>query len=229
MTHNQNTDQGELSSLPRKGSDVSIEARREYLRAIRERYRKATRKQKTIILDEFCEVCGYSRKYAIRVLKRQSEPRTRRPGPQAVYGLQELRHLRVIWLAMGEICSKHLKTALPEWLKYYDDSALTPEIREKLLRMSPASIDRLLRSFRESRRRGLSSTKGHLNRIKNKIPIQLVIGREIKKPGFLEADTVAHCGGSLEGYFINSLTMTDIFSGWTEKQSQLDEGTNSRT
>lgn len=203
---------------------MSIEARREYLRAIRDRYRKAGREHKTAILNEFSEVCGYSRKYAIRVLGRQAEPRSRRPGPQAQYGLDVVRHLRVIWLATGEICSKHLKAALPTWLEHYEDAGLTWELRQKLLRMSPATMDRLLRSYRESHRRGLSSTRGDLNRIKNRIPIQLVIGREIQKPGFLEADTVAHCGESLCGYFVNSLTMTDIFSGWTENRASWTKG-----
>lgn len=90
--------------------------------------------------------------------------------------------------------------------------------------MSPATIDRLLRPYRQARQKGLSATKGSANKIKARIPIQLIIGREITKPGFLEADTVAHCGDSLAGYFVNSVTMTDIFSGWTENRATWTKG-----
>lgn len=203
---------------------MSIEARREYLRAIRDRYRKAGREHKGAILDEFCEICRYSRKYAIRILNRQAEPRSRRPGPPPQYGLDLVRHLHVIWLSMGQICSKKMKAALPAWLPFYEDSGLTDELRAKLLKISASSIDRHLRDFRRSHRKGLCSTRSAPWKIKNKIPIQLVIGREITKPGFIEADTVAHCGDTLAGFFVNSLTMTDIYSGWTENRATWTKG-----
>lgn len=113
---------------------MSIGARREYLGAIRDRYRKANRRQKSVILNEFCEICGYSRKYAIRVLSGRLEPRKKKPGPQPIYGLEVVRHLRLLWLASGEICSKNLKAALPLWMKFYHEPGLTDEIRELLLR-----------------------------------------------------------------------------------------------
>ena len=61
---------------------MTLPARKEYISAIRARYKKATKTQKSAILDEFCEVCGYSRKYAIRALGAQEIPRKRRPGPK---------------------------------------------------------------------------------------------------------------------------------------------------
>jgi hypothetical protein len=203
---------------------MSIEARREYLRAIRERYRKACRNEKTAILNEFCEICGYSRKYGIRVLRRQAEIRLKRPGPKPVYDLEVVRHLRLIWLAANQLCSSSLKEAMPVWLEHYDEPGLRPEIREKLLKVSASTIDRLLKPYRQAWAKGLSATRGAARGIKNQIPIQLVIGREIKAPGFLEADTVAHCGDSLSGFFVNSLTMTDIFSGWTENRASWTKG-----
>lgn len=203
---------------------MSIGARREYLGAIRDRYRKGDRRQKSVILGEFCEICGYSRKYAIRILNGNAEPRQRKPGPKPIYGLEVLRHLRLLWLGTGEICSKHLKAALPLWLSFYHEPGLTEEIRALLLKMSPATMDRLLKPYRQARLKGLSATQGVSNKIKSRIPIQLIIGREITKPGFLEADTVAHCGDSLAGYFVNSVTMTDIFSGWTENRATWTKG-----
>lgn len=203
---------------------MGIEARREYLKAIRARYQKATKGQKGAILNEFCEICGYSRKYAIRVLKLPDESRLRKPGPKPIYPAEVVRHLKVLWIATNQICSKRLKAAIPLWLVHYQDSGLTAEHRELLLKISPATIDRLLGQFRYSQRKGLSATRSAANLIKNRIPIQLMIGREITRPGYIEGDTVAHCGNTLAGYFINTLTMTDIFSSWTENRATWTKG-----
>ncbi len=83
--------------------------------------------------------------------------------------------------------------------------------------MSPATIDRLLRPHRQARQRGLSANKSAAF-IKSQIPIELLTSR-VTKPGMVEADTVAHCGNSLVGEFANSLTVTDLFSGWTENRA----------
>jgi len=203
---------------------MSIEARKEYLRAIRDRYKKAGRSQKTAILNEFCEVCGYARKYAIRILNGLANPRKTKPGPKVKYGPDVIRHLRLIWISMDQICSKKMIKALPHWLPFYVEPGVTDEIKKQLLQMSASSIDRHLKSYRHAFRKGLSATRGHQNKIKNKIPIQLIIGQEILKPGYIEADTVAHCGDSLSGYFINSLTMTDIYSCWTENRACWTKG-----
>lgn len=202
---------------------MSIEARKEYLRAIRDRYRKACRDEKTGILNEFCAVCGYTRKYAIRILGSTGELKRGRPGPEPRYDLDVVRHLRMLWLSMNQVCSKKIKAAIPHWLPHYTDTGLTDPIRAKLLEISPATIDRLLAPYRRQFRKGLSSTRPDL-KIKNRIPIRLVIGREIARPGYLEADTVAHCGESLQGFFVNSLTLTDLFSGWTENRATWTKG-----
>lgn len=193
---------------------MSIEARREYLRAIRERYQKAKRKEKTLILNEYCEVCEYERKYAIKVLNRPIEERQKRPGPKPKYELEVIKHLVEVWRLMDQMCSKNMKVALPEWLPYYKGA--DERIKALLLQISASTIDRVLKPYRHVFRRGLSSTKPSL--IKNRIPIEL-LDHEIKEPGFMEGDTVAHCGDTLIGSHINSLTMTDICSGWTENRA----------
>jgi len=91
---------------------MSIEARKEYLQAIRSRYKKASRSHKTGILNEFCEVCGYARKYAIRILNGQAEPRKSKPGPKPEYGLEVNIRLRQIWISMDQMCSKKMVRAL---------------------------------------------------------------------------------------------------------------------
>lgn len=82
--------------------------------------------------------------------------------------------------------------------------------------MSAATIDRLLRPYRSPLKKGLSATKPSL--LKNRIPLKLLDG-EVTMPGYLEVDTVAHCGSSLAGDFGNTLTMTDLYSGWTENRA----------
>lgn len=125
---------------------------------------------------------------------------------------------------MNQMCSKKMVKALPLWLPFYDDPSLTEDLKQKILKISASSIDRHLKPYRHDLRKGLSATRGYQNKIKNKIPIQLIIGREITRPGFIEADTVVHCGDSLAGFFVNSLTMTDIFSSWTENRATWTKG-----
>lgn len=190
---------------------MPIGARREYLKAIWERYRNAGKSQKRHILDEFCANCGYSRKYAIRILNGRTSNRIHRSGPKPSY-LDCLVDLEQIWDLMGQINSKKMKAAMPLWLPYL---GVTDRVRDLLLRISPSTIDRLLRPLRTRvLGKGLSTTRS-VGWVKSKIPIKLLDG-EVRIPGYMEADTVAHCGNSIAGEYANSLTMTDLFSSWTE-------------
>lgn len=201
-----------------------------YLKAIRERYRQADKISKSKILDEFCLVCCHNRKYAIRILnkktKRRKEPAPNKRGIKPVYHEKPLVDaLKDIWFACDQMCGKKLKHAIPNWLPYYEKhhGELEPRIYNKLMTMSAATIDRALKPIRaKSPRKGLSGTKpGSL--LKTHIPIKIDQWDE-KKPGFLEADTVAHCGTTLLGNFVWSLTMTDINTGWTENRATWNKG-----
>ena len=198
-----------------------------YLEAIRARYRKATRGDKSKILEEFCAVCCYHRKYALRRLNRPAKkPPVKKPGRRSRYaGNDVMVPLRAIWLATDQMASKRLKAALPLWLPYYEQAhgILADDVRHKLLTVSASTMDRLLAPVRAAAgKRGLSGTKpGTL--LKNQIPLQ---GQawDVSQPGFIEADTVAHCGNSLAGDFVWSLTMTDLYSGWTECRATWNKG-----
>jgi len=199
----------------------------EYTERIRERYRRAGKEYKQRILDEFCKVCGYHRKHAIRLLNQDRRRRKKKPGRVSQYGPDERKVLKNIWLT-GELpCSKRLKAMLPTWLPFYESEHgdLAEEVCRNLDRISPRSIDRLLKPVRAHYGfRGLCGTKpGTL--LKNQIPIK-TSHWDITKPGFVEADTVAHCGGSLEGSFVWSLTFSDIFSGWTENRAVWNKGSH---
>ena len=194
-----------------------LHERRAYLQAIRKRYRQSKREDKGRILDEFCEVCGYNRKYAIRLLTREEMCKRRRPGRRPLYrGKEFLKVLEELWMATDQLCSKRLKQAIPDWLPFWEQEygPVQPQTRKELLQVSPATIDRLLKARRVRTQRGLGgTTPGRL--LKNQIPIK-VSHWDVSKPGYVEADTVAHCGNSLEGSFVWSLVFTDIFSGWCE-------------
>lgn len=201
--------------------------RQAYLKAIRSRYHRARKGVKVTILDEFCSVCRYNRKYAIRLLNQRTKARKKRcSGPRPLYASAELLlGLKNIWFASDQICSKKLKEAIPHWLPHYKTTyrALAPETHDKLLSISAATIDRVLKPVRVAQgRKGLSGTRpGTL--LKNQIPIRTGFW-DVTQPGFMEADTVAHCGNSLAGNFVWSLTMTDILTTWTENRATWNKG-----
>lgn len=194
---------------------MTQELKRAYVRRVFGRYQKSNRVEKSLILDEFCQVFQVSRKHAIKVLNEGVlDPQTR-PGPKQKYGPEIIHHLHVLWNDMNRMCGKNMKSALPLWLPFYDCPAST---KEKLLKVSSATIDRVLKPFKDGKIKGITSTIPAESLIKNKIPIKL-LDEAVKEPGYIEADTVAHCGNSLAGEFANSITMTDLYSGWTENRA----------
>jgi hypothetical protein len=193
---------------------MSNEVKRQYLNRVRLRYLKGSKVQKSLILDEFCNVCEISRKHAIKMLNEELREAPPRPGPKVLYGPNIQNHIVILWRAMGMICSKKMVAAIPLWLEYY--YGISPEERIQLKQISSSTIDRMLSKHREEVKRGRSSTEPSM--IKNKIPIKL-LDEAVIVPGYIEADTVAHCGTSLAGEFINTLTMTDLYSSWTENRA----------
>jgi hypothetical protein len=201
---------------------MSLSAKREALACIHGRYQRAGRPHKTRILDEFCATCGYHRKAALRLLNRPLPTAPpQRPGPKVRYDpVQVLPVLKAVWLASDQLCSKLLKAALPEWLQAHQRrcAPLPEAFKEKLLGISPAQIDRLLRPARvQHPKKGLSATRpGTL--LRHAVPTR---GGppDTSRPGSVEADTVAHCDDCTEGDYVNSLTFTELYSGWTENRA----------
>jgi len=193
---------------------------------LRAKYRLANQKKRSQILDELVDLTGIHRKSLIRMLNRDHRRKKKPRGQKPRYRYDDiLPVLKVIWLAGDQLCSKKLHVAIQDWLPYYEQEHGTLEefTRMQLLSISPASIDRALKPVRAvTPHKGLSGTKpGSL--IKNQIPIKTNQWEE-NRPGFLEADTVAHCGNSLEGDFIWSITYTDIHTTWTENRAIWNKG-----
>ncbi len=208
---------------------MSPRSKQEYLQAIHRRYKNASHKEKTMILDEFCSNCNYHRKHAIRLLrnfKRFTKPKPKKKGKKPVYNKEPiLKPLKQIWLKANLPCSKRLKAILLLWIPGYIKTygALPGKVIAALLAISPATIDRLLKPTRAKyNKKGRSTTKpGAL--LKKQIPIKTNQWDE-SRPGFLEADTVAHCGDTLMGMFAYTVDFVDIATGWTEQRAVWGKG-----
>ena len=204
---------------PAEGAMMSQHSKKEYLETIQPRYKKATWAEKKLILDEFINTTGYHRKYAIRILNKWVRRKLpKKPGPKKIYQGEVVVALEQIWEICGRICSKRLHPFLPEMVRVLErnnDLILTAEVKELLLSMSRSSIDRCLAPAHTKHPRGLCTTKpGTL--LKKSIPVRTYTPWDEEKPGFLEIDLVAHCGQSVEGQFVNTLTCVDISTGWVE-------------
>lgn len=205
---------------------MSQELKREYLKAIRERYRNSSRVRKSMILEEFVMVCRYSRKYAIRILNGDVDPVGRKcRGRVTKYSGEVVYHLVRLWNAMGRPCSIRFKAALPEWIEFDPDSILreNSSLRQLVLGVSRSHLDRLLRPYRTSSERGICGTRPSLKSFRNRIPVEPK-NWNITAPGYVQSDTVAHCGDRLEGGFANTLTVTDVHTTWTETRGIWGKG-----
>ena len=206
--------------------NMSQELKEDLLPKLQGRYARRDREGKSRMLDELCEDYAYERKYAIKLLG-GSLPKAsgqRPPGPEPRYGIIE-PIVRKIWLTAEQPCGKRLVPIVQQWLPYYERRfGSVNERQRKLLRqISSATLDRILAPARaEYPGRGRCGTKPG-NLLRTEIPIRTGTW-DLTKPGYLEADSVAHCGASLAGDFVWSLTYTDIFSGWTEGRAVWNKG-----
>jgi len=206
---------------------MSNESKNDYLEKIKPRYQKATKLEKVTILDEFCSVCGYNRKYAIRKLNAKDPPKNkyeyRKRGPKRTYNHPDIiKVIKYLWIATNLPCSKRLQAIIPIWLPHYP-YYLPDDIETALLNISPSTIDRLMQSWRTRyTKRGLSTTKpGTI--LKKHIPVKTKQWDETK-PGFLEADTVAHCGDTVAGMFVYTINCVDIATGWNQQRAAWGKG-----
>ena len=176
-------------------------SRLEYLCQIHPRYRKASRTEKGRILDEFCRVAGYHRKYALRVLNGpppEKRPRKRRPR-RPTYGAKVVLILAGVWEAAGYPWSVRLRALIPPWLPWVRKHfPMSPGVESQLLKISARQIDRRLREHKKKAgRRHYGRTKpGSL--LKHHVPIK-TDRWNVERPGVLRGgrDSV-HSGSSLQ-------------------------------
>lgn len=200
----------------------------EYLRAVYTRYRRADRPTKQKMLDEFCANTGYHRKHALRLLNGpppgRERPKPAHPKRRPTYSQELVSVLKAVWKAAGYPWSVRLKALIPLWMPWVRKHfRLRAETERQLLAISARQIDRRLRAFKVGcKRRVYGGTRpGRL--LKHHIPLK-VDRWDARAPGFTEVDLVAHSGNSGEGEFAYTLTVTDVYSGWTEVRALLGRG-----
>ena len=213
-------------------------------REYKPRYQKASKKEKRAILDEYVKLTGYHRKSAVRLLCTKPvkqvmiylngkavkiKPDKKRPSNRKgkrIYNDEVIDCLRLVWTFFWYKCGKILcplmrqqMTSIARWPAFN----ITGEIAEKLMKISPATIDRYLKKDKLALKlKGKSLTKP-LKSLKSLIPVRsFYTAEERKKPGFWQTDTVHHCGQSTIGHYVHSLTATDVCSGWIELRSLLN-------
>jgi len=208
--------------------EMSKEEKRAYFGVMRRRYAvMRTKRARASVLDEFCGMTGLTRKHAIKALSPKRRPCRRRGCPPG--GTPEGSALLArLWRLSDMMCGKLLKAILPELLASLERREAVPgEVSREILRMSAATIDRRLRKVKAAclggrGRRRRSSLDEH----RREIPLKVDVWPEAypKTPGYIQVDTVAHCGGSMAGNFVWTLTCTDVATQWTGLKSVWNKG-----
>ncbi|MGH2365457.1 MAG: integrase catalytic domain-containing protein [Chloroflexota bacterium] len=207
---------------------VKRDSKHELAAQLQRRYLKAGKAERGRMLREFVETTGYHPKYASQLLRHGPPKRKkRRRGRPPRYGLAITAALKTVAEALNWICGKRLHGALADVVPALEAEGvlrLKAEDRAALLQLSPATIDRRLGLYRrQARPHGLGTTKpGTL--LKQQVPIQTYLPWDDQKPGFVEIDLVAHCGLSTAGFYLNTLTVVDVASGWTDVAAVWGKG-----
>ena len=203
---------------------LSMAERRSVAKQMASRYAQASKKDKSVMLDELCALTGWTRRHARRVLVDASAPAARRaPAPRPrIYDEEVAEALRFIWALLGAPAGKRLAPFLPEVVEVLErtgERRFPHEVRAKLVGISAATVDRMLTSERAKLRiKGRSGTKpGSI--LKRQIPIRTFADWDDAAPGFCEVDLVAHEGGHAAGEFCQTLVLTCVATGWTEPRA----------
>lgn len=201
-----------------------------------QRYRRARKKVKQQILNDFCETTGYSRGYARFVLRNHGREvwlggkrrvvgdlhqRQQRLKPR-YYDDEVLKTLIKLWELLNYPCGKRLVAILPEIIKrleHFGELRLPAVTREKLQCISASSVDRLLKAERRKHQLRARSRTRPGTLLKHQIPIRTFAEWDEQQPGFAEIDLVAHDGGLGLGDFCQTVDLTDICTGWTETEA----------
>lgn len=204
---------------------LNMGERKAITKELRMRYLKVRKKQKKVILDEFCLLTGYNRSYAARALRKKDSSGKRGTSKKKrdkIYREDVFVPLRKIWAILDGICGKRLVAVLPEIvprLESFGEIKLSDEAREKLLSISASTIDRMLAPERRKFKLKDRQTTKPGTLLKRHIPIRTFSEWDEARPGFLEVDLVSHDGGDPKGDFAQTLDMVDVFTGWCETRA----------
>jgi len=217
-----------------------MNARREVTKVTAARYRKAGKKGKGRILDEFCRLTGYSRCHAGLLLRNYGKNRVVRHGSEAVklvpvkrgrkpagrprvYGVEVQKALKGLWAQFDFMCGKRLqpflRTALALMVRH-DELAISEAVYEQLQNISASTIDRLLAQEKARMHlKGRTHTKPS-RLLHAQLPVRTWADwDDVSEQGHIQMDTVGHDGGNARGKFAFTLNATDYFCEWTERRA----------
>jgi len=200
---------------------MDMHSREQYLESLREEYRRADKRQKTRLLNEARKRTHLKRKVLIRKLAHPAKVRTgkKRPPRKATYGAEVLMTLVQVWEIFDYPCGQRLAPVLRcelERLRQARELHCSEEVAEKLGRISAKTIDRLL--AREKRERQLRRNRNPALHplLYQKIPVKVAADCETSQVGNVQVDYVEHCGRSMGGEYLHTLSAVDIASSWWE-------------
>jgi hypothetical protein len=206
-------------------------SKKELVLTTKERYLKASKNERTVILDELCKNTGYNRKYAIQIMQADCDynkvARVGRKPRKKIYGSDVMAVVINIWELLKYPCGARLQpnllVTLEPMIRFKEINA-SETVMEKLKRISAKTIDRRLGKERKIRKldRHRGTTR-HGTLLKSSIPIRIT-NWDASEVGFMEMDTVSHNGGDQSGEFISSLDMVEIYSGWSEQYAVMGKG-----
>ena len=202
-------------------------SKREYLRELKKKYRRAGKKRKGQLLDDFCCFAGYHRKAALRLVNGRLPAKCKRPKTRKKkYGLETIESLKFLWRAAGEICAERFHPFIPSLLQcliVQGEITVSDETKRQLRQIS---LGRVKTIIAKTKRRSLLKIAGLTKPgsiIKSQIALRYGAWEE-KEPGWFETDTVGHSGGNPKGEFVYSLNMIDVSSGWSEQAAIWGKG-----
>ena len=209
---------------------ISMKSRKEVIQRYYAKYKKSSKKEKGQILDSLCLSTGLSRDRVKKLLSgRIVETITHKSGKRGrkpTYSDRTRTALEKIWVFMDFACGRRLAAGMEDMLDAllrFGEIDFDKQTLLDLRKISPATIDRLLKHQKSSMNlKGRSTTKpGTL--LKRDIPVRLGTQWDDAVPGYVEIDLVAHCGQTTAGEYINTLDVTDICSGWTETAAVINK------
>lgn len=201
--------------------------RRDLTKAYARDYARADKKTKGVMLDQLCDTTGWSRVNARRAIreaakrKGRADQQRRKPRPRK-YSYDSLKLLTETWTLAGEPCGKYLAPVMDDTLerllRFHELGKVADRISDETLAevraMSPATIDRYLKPVKAARYPEAKSTTRPGTILRASIPLRTAMDGFPAVPGYLEIDTVAHCGHRNEGDYLVTINATDPYLGW---------------
>ena len=207
---------------------MDMHSRNQYLKVVLTKYLKASKKEKGVLLDEYCGNTGQNRKYVIRKIHQLafSEPRSRKQRTRT-YGYEVRDVLAALWRIFDHPCGQRLRPLLEaevDRLRAMGALEISDRVAEQLKSIASATIDRVLRPAKEKWRYERRGNRHHgRNLLYKSIPVRLT-DWDTKQVGYVEVDLVCHCGASTAGEYINTLSVVEIASGWWQGEAQMGRG-----